>query len=260
MITINKIKFIRSLRLKKNRRECGCFVVEGDKIVADLLHSDRTVPELFAKTEWLAEIAPGLLKNVNTIHEVSHRELKKISNLTTPHEVLAIVKMPPSPGTFSPDKQELVLALDGIQDPGNMGTIIRTASWFGIRTMLCSEACADVYNPKVIQASMSGFINVTVLYIDLKEVLKTFKEQGIPVMGTFPDGENLYRVNLPAGGLLVLGNESRGISRDLYTLIDRRLSIPAKTTKRPRPMESLNVATAAGIICSELRRRSEGGR
>ena len=222
-------------------------------MVEDLLHSDWTILELYAQIEWLQKIELEKIKPVTSVHEIPYRDLKKISNLASPHNVIAVVKMPDVTDSFSPNSEDLIIALDGIQDPGNMGTIIRTANWFGIDSIICSETCVDIYNPKVIQASMSGFIGLKILNNNLEEALILGKKKGLRIFGTFPEGKSIYDFDLPQGGILIFGNESKGLSPVLTKIIDYKISIPAIIKKLSPSVESLNVATAAGIICAEFR-------
>ena len=255
MITKNQAKFIRGLKLKKNRQQSGCFVVEGEKIVEDLLNRDWEILDIYALPDWLQHFAGSLQRLPGRVHEVDAETLKKISSMKAPNRVLALVRMPGTAPLPPIRRSELILAMDGIQDPGNMGTILRTASWFGVGHIFNAKTCVDVFNPKVIQASMSAIFDVQVHTVDLEEMLKTATGMGIPVFGTFPEGKNVYQMDLPDGGMVLLGNESRGLSGPLVPYIDYRISIPASPGLGRRSVESLNVAAAAAIICSEFRRR-----
>ena len=253
MVSKSKVKFIRSLIVKKHRHQAGCFIVEGEKMVEDLLHRDWEILEIYAQPEWIEKFIPSLPSI--RIYEVNLETLKKISSLTTPHRVLAIVKIPQETVLPEIDPDDLVLALDGIQDPGNMGTILRIASWFGIKTVLNSHGCVDVYNPKVVQASMSAIFDVRAFTVHMEAILEDLKPLGIRIFGTFPEGHNIYHMDLPNGGIILLGNEAKGISESLLPFIDHRISIPAAPGHENRSVESLNVATAASIVCSEFYRR-----
>jgi len=255
MISRNKFKFIKGLKLKKNRIQSGCFVVEGEKIVDDLLQRDWEIVEIYALSDWLNRKSADLPIPPDRINEVDQETLKKLSSLTTPHRVLAIVKIPDHYEFPEIRANELVLALDEIQDPGNMGTIIRIASWFGIKNVLNSFGCVDIFNPKVVQASMSAIFDVRVFLVNLGEQLNQVRQNGSIVFGTFPEGDDVYTSALPPGGIILLGNESRGISPGLHPFIDHRISIPPASGNCMRSVESLNVATAAAIICSEFHRR-----
>ncbi len=254
MISSNKIRYLNSLQLKKIRQKHGYFIAEGDKIVEDLLLSDWNINEIFGTQEWIKKLSEKQKKQ-SVIHEVITNDLKKVSTLKTPHNVLAVVKIPEKQKEFKPAKNQLYLALDDIQDPGNLGTIIRIASWFGIRDIICSHNSADVFNPKVVQSSMSAFIYVQVHYMDLKKTLKQFKQEDLPVYGTFPQGKSIYKKNLKSCGVVLMGNESKGISKELYPFITQKLSIPTFFDRGEGVAESLNIASATAVICSEFRRR-----
>jgi len=237
MLSKNQIKLIQSLTRKKKRDEFRLFVAEGEKLVADLLPHFECL-HLFATNAAFAD--------ADLISEV---EMKKITHLTTPSSALAVFQQKESVYDAAEVDRSLSIALDDIQDPGNLGTIIRVADWFGIPYVFCSPACADVYNSKTVKATMGALSRVQVVYVDLSTLL-----QGVscPVFGTFMDGENIYQVDLPKAGVIVLGNEGQGISSAVENLLTRRLSIPSFGDKTS---ESLNVAMATGIVCSEFRRR-----
>jgi len=255
MISKNQIKFIRSLELKKNRKQNGLFVAEGPKVVGDLIHAGYKARMLFATKPY-----PGA-------ELITNDELQRISFLQHPQEILAVFEMPtrnsqPStlnsqPSTLNSQpstlNSQLSLALDGIQDPGNLGTIIRIADWFGISTIYCSPETADVYNPKVVQATMGSLAHVQVVYTDLLALVSQLPPS-YPVYGTLLDGENIYQQELTSEGIIVMGNEGNGISQALREHINRRLLIPDFHTGELRA-ESLNVAIATAITCSEFKRR-----
>ena len=246
-LSANKIKFIRSLSQKKFRDEQGLFIAEGEKIVAEALVSGYKVRE------------------VHYEKEIGRECMERISCLSSPSPVLAVIEKP----NFTPDdilsslssgvklsgRKPLFLALDGVKDPGNLGTIIRVADWFGVDAIFASHGTVEVYNPKVVQATMGAIFRKQVIYTDLADVCRKFLDAGLPVYGTFLDGRNLYE-NLTATnkhGLVVMGSESFGISAELEALISNKLLIP------PYPAgsvtsESLNVAIATAIICAEFRR------
>jgi TrmH family RNA methyltransferase len=241
MISKNQIKFIRSLELKKNRKQNGLFVAEGPKVVGDLLHADYKARMLFATKPY-----PGA-------ELITDDELQRISFLQHPQEILAVFEMPTINSQPSTLNSQLSLALDGIQDPGNLGTIIRIADWFGISTIYCSPETADVYNPKVVQATMGSLAHVQVVYTDLLALVSQLPPS-YPVYGTLLDGENIYQQELTSEGIIVMGNEGNGISQALREHINRRLLIPDFHTGELRA-ESLNVAIATAITCSEFKRR-----
>lgn len=247
MISKNKIKYIRSLELKKNRNKEGKFVAEGFKVVDDLLalqHADLIV----ATGEWLRGKHFGAETEVI---EVTDEELKKVSFLQHPQQVLAVFKQTTS-GDYSINTSELSLALDGVQDPGNLGTIIRIADWFGITHIYCSQDTADVYNPKVVQATMGSIARVKVEYGDLLGLVESLPAD-VPVYGTLLDGYNIYQQKLENHGLIVMGNEGKGISPALAKKVNHKLLIPNFPEGRATA-DSLNVAIATAITCSEFRR------
>lgn len=256
MISKNKIKLIHSLAQKKQRSAQRLFVAEGHKVVEDLLgHFDCTF--LAAKTDWLnekAQLVARLGQTGTEIQDVTDDELERASLLKTPQDVLAIFRLPADQqaDTELPSRQ-LCLALDGVQDPGNMGTIVRIADWFGITHIWCSPDTADVYNPKTVQATMGALARVNVYYTDLRQFIQSLPDD-TPVYGTFLDGKNMYDQPLSANGLIIMGNEGNGISPAIGALVSKRLYIPSFPAERDT-VESLNVAIATSIICAEFRRR-----
>lgn len=240
MVSKSKIKLINSLSQKKQRLKAGLFVVEGVKGINELLSSDFELEMLFSEKE-IFEVPEAKLTLA------SSHELKKISKLTTPQTALALFKIP-KPRAIK--TKGLSVALDGLRDPGNMGTVIRLCDWFGVSDLICSEDCVDCYNPKVVQASMGSISRVNIVYTNLK---KQLQETTRPIYGTFMDGENVYASSLSAEGILVLGNEANGISKEMERLTTTKLAIPQFGNQRAT--ESLNVATATAILLSEFRRR-----
>jgi TrmH family RNA methyltransferase len=233
------MKLIRSLELKKNRKREGLFVAEGPKVVGDLLQAGYRARMLFSTTERPdAEL-------------ITEEELHKISFLQHPQEVLAVFEIPASHQSTLTSR--LSLALDGIQDPGNLGTIIRIADWFGIDTIFCSEDTADAYNPKVVQATMGSLAHVHIIYCDLLQLFDTLPDD-YPVYGTLLDGNDIYQQPLSPKGIIVMGNEGNGISEAVRQRVTHRLLIP--NFHQGDSAESLNVAIATAITCSEFRRRS----
>ena len=213
MLSKNQIKLISSLKQKKYRQQHGLFVVEGIKTVNELLHSNLQLHQLYTTT-----LQFDVLDDLVT--QITEAELKKISFLKAPNMVLAVFKFPePKPVDFS----RLVVALDDVRDPGNLGTIIRLCDWFGVNDLICSNETVDCYNPKVIQATMGSITRVNVSYVDLEDILKN---QDVIKFGAFMNGENVYETNLPTSGILVLGNEANGISKEIESLTIKRISIP----------------------------------
>lgn len=251
MITKNRIKFIRSLEQKKYRKVHGCFVVEGPKVVEDMLPAFEC--EYVACTrEWLDRHVP--LPSSCECDEVSEDELRRISFMEHPQQVLAVFRIPESPFQKRSAEIDLCLALDGVQNPGNLGTIIRIADWFGIEHVICSSDCADLYNPKVVQAAMGSLARVKVHYMDLPAFLRSL-EPGTPIYGTLLDGDDLYKTALSTQGVIVMGNEGNGLSDEVRQLVTSRIKIPSFNTSGSSA-ESLNVGVATAVVCSEFRRRS----
>ncbi len=239
MLTKSQIKLISSLKQKKFRIQHQLFVVEGVKVVQEFLNSDYELVEIFAVDDHFSQYKQKLTR-------VSAKELSKISGFNTPNKVVATFKIPrPKPINWS----ALVVALDAVNDPGNLGTIIRLCDWFGIENLICSETTVECFNPKVVQASMGSHTRVNITYMDLEKALPLAPN----CMGTFMDGMSIYEQNLPDEGLLVLGNEANGISQDIEALVDTRLSIPRFGNLKQT--ESLNVANAAAILLSEFKRK-----
>ena len=261
MITKSDIALVRSLGDKKGRAERGLFVVEGEKLVGELLGSGISVDRLYA-TERFGGRAERLIREIPggdrpVVERVSEQEMERLSHLKTHTPVLALARIPRYDLPEEPGR-ELTLALDGVQDPGNMGTIIRLADWFGIRDILCSPATADCFNPKVVQATMGSILRVRVHYTHLRRVLEHAAAHTEEVYGTFLEGENIYRADLGVrpSGIIVMGSEGRGVTPPIAEIVTRRLYIPpyrADTTTS----ESLNVATATAIVCAEFRRRMQ---
>lgn len=244
MISKNQIKYIHSLEQKKNRRNEMCFVAEGPKIIEELLKI-YTPKMIFATKSWIEE------NNNICAEEITEQELSKLSFLKHPQSVLAVFPIPQNKDTII-DPNKLYLALDSVQDPGNMGTIIRIADWFGIDTILCSMDTADAFNPKVVQATMGSIARVKIIYTNLYDLIKDYANQ-MPIYGTLLDGENIYQKQLAPNGIIIMGNEGNGISTPIRNLLNERLLIPSYNLSDTA--ESLNVATATAIICSEFRRR-----
>ncbi|WP_276504628.1 TrmH family RNA methyltransferase [Terrimonas pollutisoli] len=243
MLGKSQIKYIQSLGQKKVRDEEGVFIAEGPKIVAELLESDALeISELFALPDWIA--TNGTSVKAIKITEINENDLGKISQLSTPNKVVALIKKPAYNKSI-PTKAALSLVLDTIQDPGNLGTIIRIADWFGIKQIICSKTCADIYNPKTVQSTMGSIARVGIVYTDLVEWLKQHKD--VPVYAAALEGRDVTAMKKITEGLLVIGNESKGISNEIFELIDVKVTIP-----RIGKAESLNAAVATGIILSHV--------
>ncbi len=242
-MTKAEIQLIKSLGDKRARTETGLFVAEGKKLVHELLESDLPVRKVYF-TEDAFDAAEDT-------ERISSKDMERISHMKTPTECLALVEIPEYGFDASTLKGHLTIALDEVQNPGNIGTVIRLADWFGIENVICSENTADCFNPKVVQATMGAITRVRVYYGNLANMLSAAK---VPVYGTFLEGDNIYEAKLSTEGIIVLGNEGKGISGGIANLVSRKLFIPPYPAGR-QGSESLNVATAAAIVCSEFRRR-----
>ncbi len=239
MLSKNQIKFITKLGQKKYRLQERLFVVEGIKMIKELLASPLELYQLYTTTSLNSDAKNEVL--------ISEKELKSISFLKTPNTALAIFKMPEDQPLAS---NGLIVALDDVRDPGNLGTIIRLCDWFGVKDLVCSQQTVDCYNPKVLQATMGSITRVNISYVDLNVFLK---EATLPIYGAFMDGTTVYEATLPEQGILIMGNEANGISSSLETVINKRISIPRFGPVKAT--ESLNVATATAVLLSEFRRR-----
>lgn len=241
MVSKNQIKLINSLQQKKYRKLHNLFIAEGKKVIQELIDADFSLEHLFVTKA-------NLFDSRYDSELISDSELKKISALTTANDCLAVFKIKE---VSSNSSSGLELALDNIKDPGNMGTIIRLCDWFGISKIVCTEETVDIYNPKVVQATMGSLARVEVLYTNLPNYLKA---TDVAIFGTFMDGENIYKQNLPAKGIIVMGNEANGISAEIESLVTQKISIPRFGSLQQT--ESLNVATATAVILSEFKRNS----
>ncbi len=242
MLSKNQIKLITSLHQKKQRLTNQLFFAEGIKVIQELVESNFELVHLYTTQNDFEEVS----NDKKTI--ITDDDLKKISTLSTPNSCLAVFKVPAQKKII---ESGLILALDSIRDPGNLGTILRLCDWFGITQVLCSKETVDIYNPKVVQATMGSIARVNVNYVDLESYISQTK---LPVFGTFMDGNNIYKSTLPQEGIIIMGNEANGISPEIENLIKNRLSIPRFGTLQKT--ESLNVATATAIILSEFKRLS----
>ena len=241
MVSKNQIKWITSLQLKKYRLENQLFIAEGVKVIQELLQSNFVLEDLFATEEVFNSFS------VNNKTVVTDAEMKKITALSSPSSCLAVFQMPKETKISN---QGLIVALDDIRDPGNLGTIIRLCDWFGIEQMICSKETVDVFNPKVVQATMGSLARVNIQYIDIQEFISN---SSLPIFGTFMDGNNIYSEDLPTDGIIIFGNEANGISAEIEKLVTNRIAIPR--FGKLQKTESLNVATATAIILSEFCRR-----
>lgn len=250
MISKNQIKYIQSLHSKKNREQEGLFIVEGIKLVTEFIqHQKFEITEVFATAEYIDVHRHILSNNSFKFSEITNEELKKISLLTSPNQVLAIAKITVAKLDNDLLKNATTLFLDDIRDPGNLGTIIRIADWFGIKQVISSPTSTEVYNPKTLQASMGAILRVNVISMPFNEVLN--HTENIPVYGALLEGSNIYTTTIKHG-LIVIGNEANGISPEVLKHITNPITIPAAGTNGS---ESLNAANACAIICSEFHRQ-----
>lgn len=258
MLSRNKIKTLNALLDKKGRKEQKAFIVEGNKIVKETFKSDYTVKDVFATKAWIHQ--NSIIQKSFNLEEVTEDEMKKISSLTTPQPVLAVIEVKHQKLELERIGEEAVLVLDEIKDPGNLGTIIRIADWFGIQNIVCSESCVELYNPKVVQATMGSFLRVNVFFNNVIDFLTEYKTafSSNYIYGASLDGENLYNQPLNKRCLIVMGNESKGISSDVIKVCTHLIKIPSFSSfdKGSVSAESLNVGVATAIICSELRRNN----
>jgi RNA methyltransferase, TrmH family len=256
MLSKNQLKHITSLQQKKYRELFGEFVAEGEKSLSELLGSTIQIKEIFALDAWINENAELLNKQALKVLGISTEELARISTLKTPNKVVAVAAIPQA-SELSPDMfSDLVLALDNIRDPGNLGTIIRTADWFGIRHIVCSPGCVDAYNPKVVQSSMGSITRTNLLYMELAGFIRA-APTGMVTYGCLLDGSDIQAIPLKTPAIIIIGNESNGISDELLPLISEKLRIPSfpKVHADSVHAESLNASLANAIVCYEFRRR-----
>jgi TrmH family RNA methyltransferase len=247
MLSKSQISFLKSLQQKKNRKTHGLFLVEGIKSVAEFINSDHQIETIY-HTPALGAKLLNLSRKIN-IQETSANNLEKFSSLTTAPDVIALVKIPADTHLQTPKlQQSFSLVLDSIQDPGNLGTIIRTADWFGIKNIICSEDTVDAYNPKVVQATMGSLAHINLYYLNLSHFIK---QCNIPVFGALLAGNNIYSTDFGDEGLIILGNEGNGITPEIQQLVQKKITIPQAGNA-----ESLNVAIAAAVFCSEVCRKT----
>lgn len=245
MLSKNLIKLINSLKQKKYRQKYGLFLVEGQKIINDLIALNVSIEKIVTYNN-------DIRFDDTEIIRCKEQDLNKISFLKTAPDIVALVKIPDVVLDENEIVNNLSLALDGIQDPGNLGTIIRIANWFGIKNILCSNDCVDIYNPKVVQATMGALFGVKVHYIDLSEKLREYNQSyNIAVYGTFMQGQSIYSTKLQSNGIIVMGSEGQGISPEIEKLITNKITIPS-FAEGFNGAESLNVGVATGIVVSEF--------
>lgn len=245
-MTKAEIQLVRSLADKRARMEQGLFVAEGEKLIAEIRSSKLRVQKIFA--------LEGLFAG-DEVEVVTPKEMERLSLLKTPSKAVALVEIPRYKLRTSDLEDKLILALDEVQNPGNLGTIIRLADWFGITDIVCSADSADCFNPKVVQATMGAILRVRVHYLPLADFLARSAKEGTPVYGTMLDGDNIYSAKLKPTGVIVMGNEGKGVSAECARSFTHKLLIPSYPPER-QGSESLNVAMATGIVCAEFRRQA----
>jgi RNA methyltransferase, TrmH family len=254
MISKNSIKLINSLANKKNRIKENLFLVEGDKMVAEVLESKFVVEKLYATSSFIFKNKPKI-KNEKVVTEVTREDIEKASLMKNPQNSIALCALPAEKELPTKIDSDLSIFLDEIQDPGNLGTIIRICDWFGIEHLFCSPKTADLYNPKVIQSSMGSFCRVNVWPTAFEPVIELASKSEMKILGAFLDGENIYKQYFSSRILLVMGNEGNGISPEIEKMVDKRIKIP-EFNENPKSAESLNVSVATAIVCSEIKRQT----
>jgi RNA methyltransferase, TrmH family len=254
MLSTNTIKYLRSLSIKKYRNLYGKFIAEGPKIVSELAGSNLKISDLYAIQNWVDENSYQTGK-VSSVNIITDEQLNKISCLSTPNQVLAVVEIPEIKFDKGIAETSMIIALDNIRDPGNLGTIIRVADWFGMSHIVCSENSVDAYNPKTVQASMGSISRVHIYYENIADLLKSVS-QTINVYGAFLEGKTIYEESFSKTGIVVIGNEANGISYEIEKLISKKICIPSGNNNRIHA-ESLNASVATAIICSEMNRQKD---
>jgi len=246
-LTKNEIKFIKSLHLKKNRTLEQLFIVEGEKLVKELFSQNKfKIKQVFITDDYDINQVP---ENINYSF-ISNKDLERISALKSPNKVLAVVHQKTS-NQINFEEDNLILVLDDVNDPGNLGTIIRTADWFGVTQIIASKNTVELFNPKVIQSSMGAIYRMNYFVADLVDVVQQFKQNNTPILGAVIDGENIYNSGINKKSVLLMGSESHGINETLLSLVTQQITIP-----KFGETESLNVAMATGILLSEYKRRN----
>jgi len=249
MLTKNQLKLYTSLQNKKNRKDTNLFIAEGRKIVSEAINSDFKIEAILATKQWISNNI--FTTNINII-ESTQSEINKLSSLTTPTDIMAVIEIPKNDIVDLNLKNKLTIVLDNIGDPGNLGTIIRLADWFGIENIVCSDNSVDQYNSKVVQATMGSIFRTKVYYTNLFDFLKKASEiKNFNIYGTYLEGENIYNQKLKNEGIIMFGSESHGISENLADFVKHKLNIPSFNNSKT---ESLNISIATSIVCSEFRR------
>lgn len=251
MLSKHLTNVIQNLEKKKFREKYNLFKVEGEKLVQELLLSDMQIDTLLARPSWIERNRKNIQSHYTI--EVNEIEMGRISNFKSLPEVIALAQIPTKEYNPREVKNELSVVLNGIQDPGNIGTILRLSDWFGIRNIYCDHDCANIFNPKSVQASMGAIFRVNAFYLDLVEFIPRFVDRDFPCYGAFLEGENIYRTGLRTKGFIVMGNEGNGISPEIERFVTQKITIPS-FAHSPYSTESLNVGVATGIILSEFKR------
>ena len=248
MLTRNTLKYLQSLKQKKFRQMYNNFVVEGEKMATEIIqHQGLTLEGIFALAPWI-QANRTILRNMDTIvQEISPKDLARISSLKTPNQVLVVCKVPTSELDLTTINSSLTLFLDNLQNPGNMGSILRIADWFGLPYVFCSKNTVEAFNPKVIQASMGAFLRVKIISIEFSELMEKLPE--LPTFAAVLQGEDVFKADLPKNGLLVIGNEGAGVSADITAAATHLIRIPKG---KQGGAESLNAAVATGILCAAI--------
>ena len=257
MVSKEKMRFVRSLQDAKARNRTNLFVVEGDRLVREYLEAGQALEQLYATSRWMGGLPSRLRDLAGIITDVSDEELARMGSLKTPNGAIGVVRKFDAPFDWDFLSSRLVLALEAVRDPGNFGTILRAAAWFGIEDILVSPDCVELYNPKVIQSAMGATLHVRVHSADLEPLISRARDDGLPVYGTALEGESVFEAQLTSTGFLLLGNEAHGLSSSLLDLVTCRLVIPP-WSGTSAGLDSLNVAMAASIFCAEFRRRQAG--
>lgn len=251
MLSKNTIKLIKSLAFKKHRQKTGLFITEGNKFVREIINSSFTIDTLIGTTEFINKLETR--KDLDLIH-ATQEDINRASLLKNPQQAIALVHIPREANEINIENN-LILCLDGVQDPGNLGNIVRTADWFGIRQIFCSADTVDIYNPKALQSTMGAVTRVRVNYLELDQFFIKAKSLNIKIFGTSPDGKNIYGELLPKEAVIVIGNEGKGIKQKYSKFLSENLSIPNFSGEVIKS-ESLNASVAAAVICSEFRRQA----
>jgi TrmH family RNA methyltransferase len=254
VLSKSRVRFVRSLQQEKARSQLRLYVIEGDKMVRDYLEAGRSMEQLYVLDEWWASLPESVRTKAGDVALASPAELAKLSGLATPQSAVAVARQPDDEWDPAELAAGLSFGLEAVRDPGNLGSLLRVAAWFGVQQVLCSPDCVELYNPKVVQATMGALLHVDVHRAPLPPALRVASSRGVPIYGTVLDGASIYDVDLGERGVILLGNESRGLSDEVRSSVTHVVTIPSWTAPAPGK-DSLNVAVAAAVVCSEFRRR-----